>query len=31
MLAFKELFSRRLRYSLLAMTLVVLILATVSW
>ncbi len=31
MLAFKELFSRRLRYALLAMTLVFLILATVSW
>ena len=31
MLAFKELFSQRLRYSLLAMTAVVLTLATVSW
>lgn len=31
MLALKELFSRRLRYSLLAMTAVVLVLATVSW
>ncbi|MFC4493898.1 NAD-binding protein [Streptomyces ovatisporus] len=31
MLALKELFSRRLRYSLLAMTAVVLTLATVSW
>jgi Trk K+ transport system NAD-binding subunit len=31
MLAFKELFSRRLRYALLAMTLIVLTLATVSW
>ncbi len=31
MLAFKELFSRRLRYSLLAMTGVVLALATVNW
>ncbi|OEU85795.1 potassium transporter TrkA [Streptomyces abyssalis] len=31
MLAFKELFSRRLRYSLVAMTVVVLALATVNW
>ncbi|QPP10525.1 potassium transporter TrkA [Streptomyces bathyalis] len=31
MLAFKELFSRRLRYSLLAMTVVVFILAAVNW
>ncbi|HEV7625439.1 MAG TPA: NAD-binding protein, partial [Streptomyces sp.] len=31
MLALRELFSRRLRYSLLAMTAVVLMLATVSW
>lgn len=31
MLAFKELFSRRLRYSLLAMTVVVFVLAAVNW